>query len=222
MNQEKKQSLLDTVKDFFSKHNIDADVVEKKETVEVNDTDVKSEAFETVLLVDGLTEVTIEPAIEVGAAIVVTVEGSEPVAAPVGEYELQDGRIVVVAEDGVVAEVREASEESEEIEEEPMSEDKPEEPNQVKRIIERIESEKIFSSIEELKETVKFLKEENETLLSRLSEVEDSFAKTQDFTKQTFETLLGEPSAEPVVKQEPLKAFMKEESALNNWLNKNN
>jgi len=219
MNQEKKQSLLDTVKDFFSKHNIDADVVEKKETVEVNDTDVKSEAFETVLLVDGTTEVTIEPAIEVGAAIVVTVEGSEPVAAPVGEYELQDGRIIVVAEEGVVAEVREGEEV---IEEEPMSEDKPEEPNQVKRIIERIESEKIFSSIEELKETVKFLKEENETLLSRLSEVEDSFAKTQDFTKQTFETLLGEPSAEPVVKQEPLKAFMKEESALNNWLNKNN
>ena len=219
MNQEKKQSLLDTVKDFFSKHNIDADVVEKEPTVEVNDTDVKSEAFETVLLVDGTTEVTIEPAIEVGAAIVITAEDGTPVAAPIGEYELQDGKIIVVAEEGVVAEVREGEEV---IEEEPMSEDKPEEPNQVKRIIERIESEKIFSSIEELKETVKFLKEENEALLSRLSEVEDSFSKTQDFTKQTFETLLGEPSAEPVVKQEPLKAFMKEESALNNWLNKNN
>lgn len=219
MNQEKKQSLLDTVKDFFSKHNIDADVVEKEPTVEVNDTDVKSEAFETVLLVDGTTEVTIEPAIEVGAAIVITAEDGTPVAAPIGEYELQDGKIIVVAEDGVVAEVREGEEV---IEEEPMSEDKPEEPNQVKRIIERIESEKIFSSIEELKETVKFLKEENEALLARLSEVEDSFSKTQDFTKQTFETLLGEPSAEPVVKQEPLKAFMKEESALENWLNKNN
>lgn len=219
MNQEKKQSLLDTVKDFFSKHNIDADVVEKEPAVEVNDTDVKSEAFETVLLVDGTTEVTIEPAIEVGAAIVITAEDGTPVAAPIGEYELQDGKIIVVAEDGVVAEVREGEEV---IEEEPMSEDKPEEPNQVKRIIERIESEKIFSSIEELKETVKFLKEENEALLARLSEVEDSFSKTQDFTKQTFETLLGEPSAEPVVKQEPLKAFMKEESALNNWLNKNN
>ena len=219
MNQEKKQSLLDTVKDFFSKHNIDADVVEKEPTVEVNDTDVKSEAFETVLLVDGTTEVTIEPAIEVGAAIVITAEDGTPVAAPIGEYELQDGKIIVVAEEGVVAEVREGEEV---IEEEPMSEDKPEEPNQVKRIIERIESEKIFSSIEELKETVKFLKEENEALLARLSEVEDSFSKTQDFTKQTFETLLGEPSAEPVVKQEPLKAFMKEESALENWLNKNN
>lgn len=219
MNQEKKQSLLDTVKDFFSKHNIDADVIEKEPTVEVTDTDVKSEAFETVLLVDGTTEVTIEPAIEVGAAIVITAEDGTPVAAPIGEYELQDGKIIVVAEDGVVAEVREGEEV---IEEEPMSEDKPEEPNQVKRIIERIESEKIFSSIEELKETVKFLKEENEALLARLSEVEDSFSKTQDFTKQTFETLLGEPSAEPVVKQEPLKAFMKEESALENWLNKNN
>jgi hypothetical protein len=219
MNQEKKQSLLDTVKDFFSKHNIDADVVENEPTVEVTDTDVKSEAFETVLLVDGTTEVTIEPAIEVGAAIVITAEDGTSVAAPIGEYELQDGKIIVVAEEGVVAEVREGEEV---IEEEPMAEDKPEEPNQVKRIIERIESEKIFSSIEELKETVKFLKEENEALLSRLSEVEDSFSKTQEFTKQTFETLLGEPSAEPVVKQEPLKAFMKEESALENWLNKNN
>jgi hypothetical protein len=36
----------------------------------------------------------------------------ERIALPVGEYTLEDGRILVVAEEGIIAEVREAEEEA--------------------------------------------------------------------------------------------------------------
>lgn len=209
MDNKKRETILNKVKEFFSSNDIDAEIVEKQPAEEVK-------KFETVMLVDGVTEVTIEPAVEVGAAVVLTSEDGTPVPAPAGEYELQDGRVLVVAEEGVLGEIKEA------ISEEPMSNENPEQADKVKRIIERIESEKIFSAIDELKETVKFLKEENEALTSKLSEVEDKFSETKQFTKETFETLLGEPSKEPVVKEKsnPLKAFSSNESLLENWLNK--
>lgn len=210
MDNKKRETILNKVREFFSSHDIDAEVVVKTEEAETK------EKFETVMLVDGVTEVTIEPAVEVGAAVVLTSEDGTPVPAPAGEYELQDGRVLVVAEEGVLGEIKEA------IQEEPMANENPEQADKVKRIIERIESEKIFSAIDELKETVKFLKEENEALTSKLSDVEDEFSKTKQFTKQTFETLLGEPSKEPVVKEKvnPLNAFKTQDGMLEAWLKK--
>lgn len=211
MDKEKKETILGKITKFFSDNDIQAEVVEKVEK------------FETVMLADGVTEVTIEPAIEMGAAIVLTSEDGTPVAAPVGEYELQDGRVVVVAEEGVVAEVREG-----EIAEEPMANDNPEQGEKVKRIIERIESEKIFSRLETLeaelaesKELNKFLKEENETLT-------DNFNELKNFSKEMLEEVAGlvgaEPSKEPVKeeKKNPLAAFRSSEDPLKDWLAKQN
>lgn len=211
MDKEKKETILGKITKFFSDNDIQAEVVEKVEK------------FETVMLADGVTEVTIEPAIEMGAAIVLTSEDGTPVAAPVGEYELQDGRVVVVAEEGVVAEVREG-----EIAEEPMANDNPEQGEKVKRIIERIESEKIFSRLETLeaelaesKELNKFLKEENETLT-------DNFNELKNFSKEMLEEVAGlvgaEPSKEPVKeeKKNPLAAFRQSEDPLKDWLAKQN
>lgn len=193
MDNKKRESILKKVQEFFSSNDIDAEVVDKSTEVE---------KFETVLLVDGVTEVTVEPAVEAGAAIVLTAEDGTPVPAPVGEYELQDGRVLVVAEDGVLAEVKEM----EAPEEEPMATDNPDNAEKVKRIIERIETEKQYSKqIQDLQkelsefkkakeDEVKFLKEENEALTV-------SFNDLKTFTKETLETLLGEPSKEPVVKK---------------------
>lgn len=193
MDKQKKETLIEKVKEFFSSHDIDADVVTKEEV---------SEKFETVLLEDGVTEVTIEPTVEVGAAIVLTAEDGTPVPAPAGEYILQDGRTVMVEEDGVVASVSEMSEEAPT--EEPMSDDQPEKAEQVKRVIERIEKEKIFSRIEALEETlkskedeVKFLKEENEVLTTNFNEL-------KTFTKEVMDELLSEPTKEPVQKEKKI------------------
>lgn len=50
------------------------------------------------------------------------VSNEERVAVPVGEYEMEDGQILVVQEEGVIAEIKAA--ESEESEEEELEEDK--------------------------------------------------------------------------------------------------
>ena len=209
MDKSKKEKLFKKINSFFSSNDIPAEVV---------NTEVEQK-FEVVLLSDGTTEITIEPAVEVNAAVVITAEDGTPVAAPAGEYELQDGRVIVLMEDGVVAEVREVSA----VEEEPMAQDAPAEADKVKRIIERIESEKIFSKIEELEKTVKFLKEENEALTAK-------FQETVDFSKETFKDvveLIGEaPTKEPVIKQKnPLKQFSMEngqKDVMSEWLKKHN
>ena len=208
MDKNKQETLLDKVREFFTANEVEAEIVEK------------TEKFESMLLADGVTEVTIEPAVEVGAAIVIAAEDGTPIAAPASEYELQDGRVVVVAEDGVIAEVREAS--TDEVEE-PMADDQPKEADKVKRIIERIESEKIFEKVTELEvslskeaELNKFLKEENETLT-------DNFNELKTFVKDTLETLLAEPSKEPVKVKDSFKEFSKNSnSPLDKWLEKQN
>ena len=195
---EDKKTILEKVQAFFDTNKVDAKVIEGE---------TKKETFETVLLMDGVTEVTIEPAIEVGAAIVLSSEDGTPVAAPVGEYELQDGRVIVVMEEGVIAELKEASTEEEEV----LGTDEPSSPDKVKRLIESIVTEKQFVTEEafnkvttELKEsekTVKFLQEQHEVLITDMNDL-------KQFTKETFETLLSEPAKEPVQKKKnPLSSI---------------
>ena len=184
-----KEELKDKVASFFNKEE-DAKIEEPKK-----------EGFESVLLVDGETELTIEPAVEVGAAVVIMLDG-EPQPAPVGEHELEDGRVIVIEEAGIIAAINEPEVV---VEEEPMANESTPEQAQVKKIIERIESEKIFEKIAQLEETVKFLKEENEALKAEFTEnkneSKDEFNKLKDFSEEVFKTLLDEPSKEPVKKQ---------------------
>jgi hypothetical protein len=184
-----KEELKDKVVSFFN----------KEEEVKIEEP--KKEGFESVLLVDGETELTIEPAVEVGAAVVIMLDG-EPQPAPVGEHELEDGRVIVIEEAGIIAAINEPEVV---VEEEPMADKSTPEQAQVKKIIERIESEKIFEKIAELDETVKFLKEENEALKAEFTEnkdeAKDEFKKLKDFSEEVFKTLLDEPSKEPVKKQ---------------------
>ena len=55
---------------------------------------------------------------EAGENVFLLGEEDEKVAAPVGEHELEDGRILVIEEEGVIAEIREAASEEEVVEEE--------------------------------------------------------------------------------------------------------
>lgn len=51
--------------------------------------------------------------LEAGQNIFLIGSEGEKVAVPVGEYQMEDGRILVVAEEGVIAEIKEAAEEAE-------------------------------------------------------------------------------------------------------------
>lgn len=123
--------------------------------------------LETMRLSDGVSMLEAE-SFEAGQPVFILTEDEQRIPLPVGEYELEDMRILVVIEEGVIADVREAAEPEVEVEvEAPEAEAEveaaiePEAP-QAKKIVESIVKESFFSEIEALKK-------ENEELKAKLS-----------------------------------------------------
>lgn len=124
-------------------------------------------------LADGVTVLEAE-AFEAGMEVfIVTEEGNVPL--PVGEYEMEGGEyILVVEEEGIIAEIKEKVEETPEEEEmpaeeeaaAPMEEEMSEETRQPKKTIESIIKETLFSEVEKLKA-------ENDELKAELSRMKE-------------------------------------------------
>jgi hypothetical protein len=98
--------------------------------------------------------------------VFILTEDEQRIPVPVGEYELEDMRILVVIEEGVIAEIREAAEVEEEVvEETPAVEEEVEATTETatpKKTIESIVKESFFSEIE-------LLKKENEELKAQIA-----------------------------------------------------
>ena len=99
---------------------------------------------------------------EKGSEIFIVTD-DEKVAMPVGEYILEDGRLVVVSEEGIIADVKEVSDEvpaTEDLEEEVIETEVPEEVVQeVEAIVEAV-VEVIAPVIEEVKSEIEELKKQ--------------------------------------------------------------
>ena len=122
--------------------------------------------LETMKLSDGVSMLEAE-SFEAGQPVFILTEDEQRIPLPIGEYELEDMRILVVIEEGVIAEVREAAEPEVEVEvEAPEVEEEVEAATeatpQAKKVIESIVKESFFSEIEALKK-------ENEELKAKLS-----------------------------------------------------
>lgn len=125
--------------------------------------------LETMKLSDGVSMLEAE-SFEAGQPVFILTEDEQRIPLPIGEYELEDMRILVVIEEGVIADVREAAEPEVEVEvespEAPMVEEEvvasTETAPQAKKVIESIVKESFFSEIEALKK-------ENEELKAKLS-----------------------------------------------------
>lgn len=131
--------------------------------------------LEQMLMGDGVTKIEAD-SFEAGKEVFVVTEDEQKIAVPVGEYELEDGRILVIVEEGIISEVKEKEEEVEEevapteepteaMPEEEMSEAPVATP---KKTIESIVKETFFSEMEKLKEENEALKAE----LDKLSKVD--------------------------------------------------
>ena len=101
---------------------------------------------------------------EVGAEIFVVAD-EERVAVPVGEYVTADGMTIVVAEEGIIGEIKEAGAEEEApeeeeapVEEEVVEEDLSTETATPKKVIESVSKETFFSEIEKLRTEINELK----------------------------------------------------------------
>ena len=131
--------------------------------------------LETMKLSDGVTVLEAEM-FEAGNEVFVVTEDEQKIALPIGEYELEDGRILVVVEEGIISEVKEKEAEEEEVEEEAPIEEEAKKEQEMetskaapKKIVESMIKESFFSEIEALKNENNELKAE----LSKLKEVKE-------------------------------------------------
>ena len=126
-------------------------------------------------LEDGVTTVEAD-AFEAEAEIFIITEDEQKIALPVGEYKMEDGSLLIVKEEGIIAEVKaeeeaeeEKKEEEEEVKEEEAGyeekeEEMADEKKPVKKTVESIVKETFFTQIEALKKENEELKAEVELL----------------------------------------------------------
>ena len=126
----------------------------------------------------------------------------ERIALPVGEYELEDGRILVVAEEGVIAEMRDAGEEAPE-------EAPAEEPTEEVEANEEEEKEEMgYATKEELGAAVAEMKEMIEEIKAMMSPKEEEMSEEvaeepqaeepKEELAEEVEMSADEPAAKPI------------------------
>lgn len=123
----------------------------------------------------------------------------ERIALPVGEYELEDGRMLVVAEEGVIAEMRDANEEA-----------PAEEPTEEVEANEEEEKEEMgYATKEELSAAVAEMKEMIEEIKAMMSPKEEEMAEepqaeepkeelAEEVVEEEVEMSADEPAAKPI------------------------
>ena len=144
-------------------------------------------ALEQMKLMDGQTILEAD-AFEMDNEVFVVTEDEQKIPLPIGEYELENGMILVVAVEGIIAEIKEAVVEEEEVETpeaevevEVEAEAAPVAP-QAKKTIESIVKETFFSEIEALKNENIELKAQLE-LLSKVDVVTDEVTELSEEPK---------------------------------------
>ena len=115
----------------------------------------------------------------------------EKIALPVGEYTLEDGRILVVAEEGVIAEMRDGGEEAPAQEEAPEVEEEVEEVEQAE---EEPKEEMAYATKEELSAAVEEMKAMIEEIKAMMSPKE----MAEEVKEEEVEMSSNEPAAKPI------------------------
>ena len=143
----------------------------------------------TMKLSDGMTILEAE-VFEAGAEVFIVAE-DQKIALPVGEYELEDSKMLVVIEEGIIAEIKEMEAEEQMPMEEPEAEAEVEveaeaaAPKDIKKTVESIVKETFFSEMEALKI-------ENEELKAKL----EMFSKVEPTTEVATEETTEENKVE--------------------------
>jgi hypothetical protein len=152
--------------------------------------------LEQMKLTDGVSVLEAD-AFEAGNEVFIVTEDEQKIPLPVGEYELEDMRILVVLEEGIIADVREAAEPEVEVEVEqpeveagmPVEEEMAAEAAPTaKKIIESIVKESHFKEMEALQK-------ENETLKAELAKL--SAQPTEEAKEEEAPVELAAVEAEP-------------------------
>lgn len=149
-------------------------------------------------LEDGVTIIEADEFAPENEVVIIT-EDEQRIPLPIGEYKMDDGMILVVTEEGFIAEIKEeAAEEEEEVIEEEAKKDYDEkeeemadEAKPVKKVVESIVKETFFNEIETLKK-------ENEELKAKLQNL--SKVETEEVVVEDEKTELSTEELDPAVK----------------------
>jgi hypothetical protein len=118
---------------------------------------------------------------------VFVISGDDRVAAPVGEHLLEDGRVLVITEEGVIAEIKEAAAEAEEVEVEVEAEAATELAEEVE------EAPAVVAIIEKVLEEIAMMREE----MKGMREEMGGYAKKEEMSAIKAE-LSAAPAAKPI------------------------
>ena len=126
-------------------------------------------------------------AFEPNQEIFIVTEEDEKIALPIGEYTLEDGRMLVVAEEGIIAEVKEGGEAEEEAPETPEVEE-----------VEQAEQEMSYATKEELSAAVEEMKAMIEEIKAMMSPKEMSEEVKEEVVAEEVDLSADEPATKPI------------------------
>jgi len=129
-------------------------------------------------------------AFEPNQEVFIITEEEEKIALPIGEYTLEDGRMLVVAEEGIIAEVRT---EEEAPAEEPQAEEATEE-------VEAEEQEMAYATKEELSAAMDELKGMIDEIKAMMSPKEEEMSEEvkEEVVEEEVDLSADEPAAKPI------------------------
>jgi len=135
-------------------------------------------------------------AFEANQEVFIVTEEDERIALPIGEYTLEDGMILVVAEEGIIAEVREAAAEEPEAEEAPAQEEASEEVEAAEEEMGYATKQELAAAMDELKGMIDEIKE----MMSPKEEEEMAEEPKEELAEVEEEVDLSadEPAAKPI------------------------
>jgi hypothetical protein len=121
-------------------------------------------------------------AFEPNQEIFIVTEEDEKIALPIGEYTLEDGRMLIVAEEGIIAEVKEGGEE----------EEAPETPEVEE--VEQAEQEMSYATKEELSAAVEEMKAMIEEIKAMMSPKEEEMSEEpkEELAEEVKEEVVAE------------------------------
>tara|TARA_A100001391_G_scaffold77509_1_gene50062 strand:- start:170 stop:760 length:591 start_codon:yes stop_codon:yes gene_type:complete len=156
----KSTEILDKIKTFLGEEKIEEQVEETQvEETQLEESQEKVELAQAKL--DNGTVLEAE-AFEAGNEIFIVTE-DERVAVPVGEYQMEDGQILVISEEGIIGEIKAQEEEEVEAEEEEMA---------------YVSKEEFNSAIDEIKGMINELKEKKEEMAEVEEQVKQELSET--------------------------------------------
>ena len=148
---------------------------------------IREVKFEQMTLENGA--VLEAEAFEAGNEVFI-VSGEDRVAAPVGEHLLSDGRVLVIVEEGLIAEIKEAA--AEEVEEESVEIEVEAEETELAEV-EVKEEAPIAAIVEKVLEEISMMREEMKAMREEMG----GYAKKEEMSAIKAE-LSAEPAAKPI------------------------